>query len=183
MDLQTGQLMIPEDLRKQDGERQPSLSSDSGAQRQGWRAWEGRASPSNRSPSSLLCPLPPSPSVEAQGSLGLRTDATAQDFTDGETEVRRGVRPQITEGSDAPVACAHSLHVVGPSGVGSRVGSGQTHPTPMPAHCFSILNLFPPPLPTLLPPTTCISSCPTNTTNTAELQGSIQTPSPSCPSP
>lgn len=143
MDLQTGQLMIPEDLRKQDGKHQPSLSSDSGAQRQGWRAWEGRASRNNRSTSSLLCPPPPGPLVEARGSLGLRTDATAQDFTDGETEVRRGVRPQITEGSDAPVACAHSLHVVGPSGVGGRAGSGQTRPTPMPAHCFGIFTCSP----------------------------------------
>lgn len=41
----------------------------------------------------------------------------------------------------------------------------------------------PPPMPTLLPPATRISSCPTNTTNTAGLQDSIQTPSPSCPSP
>ena len=35
--LRTGQLRIPEDLRKQNEKHQPSISGDLGAQRQGWR--------------------------------------------------------------------------------------------------------------------------------------------------
>ena len=56
-DLQTGQLMIPKDLRKQDGKRQPSLSGDSGAQRQGWRASGGGPPPITAAPP--LCSATP----------------------------------------------------------------------------------------------------------------------------
>lgn len=85
-------------------EDQPSLSSDSRAQRQGWRAWR-RASPITAAPP--LCSAPhPRPLGGGSGSWVCVQMPLPKILQMGKLRSRRGVRPQITEGSDAPVACA-----------------------------------------------------------------------------